>query len=128
LRRPLRLLATGLILLGTEVATGAVSLAFVRLWLGFQAVVSGSEFVIATPRYLIGVAILLGAVGVIAGMVWVEGARRQIVPDGSACPNCGTLTKRVRRRRRHRLLSRVLETSVTRRRCGRCGWSGLVAT
>jgi hypothetical protein len=128
LRRPLSLFATALLLLGTEVATGTVSLAFVRLWLGFQAVTSGGEFVISTPRYLIGGAILLAGVGVLVAILWVEAASQQILSDGSACPNCGTHTKRVRRRRRHKILSRIIETSVTRRRCERCGWNGLAAT
>jgi hypothetical protein len=92
-----------------------------------QAVSTGGEFVIAKPRYLIGCALLLAGVGVVAGVLWAEAARKRIVPDGSSCPNCGTQTKRVRRRKRHRILSRVLEASVTRRRCARCGWSGLAS-
>jgi len=60
-------------------------------------------------------------------MLWAERAQGEIRTEGSVCPNCGTQTKRVRRRKRHRILSRILETGVTRRSCERCGWSGLAA-
>ena len=52
---------------------------------------------------------------------------RIIEIGGSVCPVCGTESQRVRRRRRHRLLSMLLEARVTRRQCLKCGWRGLTA-
>ena len=114
-------------MLGAEVATGAVSLAAARLWTGLVALLRGQEAVISAPRYVSGVALLLAGVGLYAAMLWAERQRGTMVADGSRCPNCGSATKRVRRRKRHRLLSRMLETNVQRRRCERCGWSGLAS-
>ena len=127
MRRPLSLLATALLLLGTEVATGAVSMAAGRLWLGIKIVGTGGEFVVSTPRFLIGCVILLSGAAVFVGVLWAETARGKILLDGAACPNCGTRTKRVKRRKRHKVLSRMIETEVTRRHCERCGWSGLAS-
>ena len=127
MRRPLTVVAVALILFGTEVATGAVSVAAVRMWAGFVASLTGTEFVISGPRYVTGALFTLAG-GVLFGvMLWAERAQGEIRTEGSVCPNCGTQTKRVRRRKRHRILSRILETGVTRRSCERCGWSGLAA-
>ena len=123
MRRPLAVAAIGLILFGIEVATGAISVAAVRMWAGLVASLTGNEFVISRPRYVIGV--LLTLVGGV--MVWAKQAQGEIRIQGSACPNCGARTKRVRRRKRHRILSRILETGVTRQSCERCGWNGLSA-
>jgi hypothetical protein len=127
LRRPLTLIALALMMLGIEIATGAVSVAVVRLGGGLSAVLSGDEYVISMPRYVIGLAIVLTGAAVAVGVLWAEIERRTILTDGSGCPKCGTPTKRVKRRARHRILSRILETHVTRRRCERCGWNGLAA-
>jgi hypothetical protein len=127
LRRPLTFVAFSLILLGTEVATGAVSVASVRMWAGFGALLSGDDYLISGPRYLIGAAILLGGIVLLGALLWAETERRTIVTEGSTCPHCGTATKRVKRRKRHRILSRILEANVTRRQCERCGWNGLAA-
>jgi hypothetical protein len=121
------LAAFALILFGVEVATGAVSLGFVRLWTGFDAFLNGGEAVISTQRYLSGLALLSGGGGLLVAMLWAERAGGKITAAGSICPNCGTATKRVRRRKRHRILSRILEANVTRRHCEKCGWSGLAA-
>ena len=125
--RPLTFVACALLLLGIEVATGAVSLAALRLATGLGALLSGDEYVISAPRYLSGVAILLASAGLLAALAWAESERRAIHPEGESCPQCGTPTKRVRRRKRHRILSRILEANVTRRHCERCGWNGLAA-
>ena len=125
--RPLTFVALALLLLGLEVATGAVSLAVVRLGTGFSAVLSGDEYAISAARYLSGVAILLTGGGLLTALAWAESERRTIRSEASTCPNCGSATKRVRRRKRHRILSRILETNVTRHHCERCGWNGLAA-
>ena len=127
MRRPLTVAALGLMLLGLEVATQAVSVVAVRLWVGFTASFSGSQFVVSGPRYVTGVLLVVAGGVLLAVMFWAEQAQGEIRTEGSICPNCGTQTKRVRRRKRQRILSRVLETQVTRRSCERCGWSGLSA-
>lgn len=125
MRRPLTLVALGLILLGIEIATGAVSVAAVRLWVGLTATIAGDEYVIPGPRYLVGVVILLAGTALGVALLWAEAERRRIITEGSGCPKCGTPTKRVKRRARHRFLSRIIEANVTRRHCERCGWNGL---
>jgi hypothetical protein len=127
LRRPLTFAALALMLFGVEVATGAVSLGAVRLWTGFGAFLDGDEGVVSTARYVSGLAILLSGAILFFGMLWADRVSGRILTEGSVCPNCGTATKRVRRRKRHRILSRILETNVTRRHCERCGWNGLAA-
>ena len=127
MRRPLTLAALTLVVLGVEVATGAVSLAVIRLWAGFGALLTGDEAVISTPRYVAGLVLLASGTTLATAMIWAERAGGQIFPAGQVCPRCGTSTVRVRRRKRHRILSRILETNVTRRHCERCGWNGLAA-
>jgi hypothetical protein len=127
LTRPLTLGALTLLVLGIEVATGAVSLAAIRVGTGLGAVLFGHESAISPPRFLSGLLILAASCGLFGALQWVESERRSLRPEASVCPNCGTATKRVPRRTRHRILSRILETNVTRRRCDRCGWKGLAA-
>ena len=127
MRRPLTVAALGLMLLGLEVATQAVSVVAVRLWVGFTASFSGNQSVVSGPRYVTGVLLAVAGGVLLAVLFWADQAQGEIRTEGSICPNCGTQTKRVRRRKRHRILSRVLETQVTRRSCERCGWSGLSA-
>ena len=127
MRRPLTYVAVALILLGSEVAAGAVSTAGARLWAGLGAAFTGDDYMIPAIRSFAGTAILLGGVALLGTVLWAETHRRAIVAEGEHCPQCGTATKRVRRRKRHRVLSRILETNVTRRRCERCGWKGLTS-
>ena len=114
-------------LFGLEVATQAVSVVAVRLWVGFTASFAGTEFVVSGPRYFAGILLSVAGAVLFVAIFWANQAKGEIRTEGSVCPNCGTHTKRVRRRRRHRILSRFLETEVTRRSCTRCGWSGLSA-
>jgi len=44
---------------------------------------------------------------------------------GDGCPNCGNVTRRVKRREWQRLLSALLGERLMRRRCETCGWVGL---
>ena len=125
LRRPLTLLALGLFLFGLEVATGGPSLAVARLWTGGRALAAGDEFLVSVPRYVIGLALTLGGTALYGALLWADLASKHVTADGSVCPNCGTHTRRVRRRGWHRVLSRVIGASVTHRRCERCGWNGL---
>ena len=125
MRRPLTLAAFALMLFGLEVATGAVSVAAVRLLGGLTAVLGGDEFIVSGPRYVTGIGLAFAGTALYGAMLWADQARGEILSGGALCPNCGTDTKRVRRLRRHRILSQVLGTDVTRHRCARCGWNGL---
>jgi hypothetical protein len=122
--RPLTVIALALFLLGLEVATGVVSLAGARLWAGSRAVAGGDEFIVSPARYVSGVAMCAAAVAFYGGLLWVGWMQRQLA-GGDLCPNCGAQTRRVRRRAWQRALFRTLDAEVTRRHCGRCGWSGL---
>ena len=126
MRRPLAAIAAGLLLLGVQLATGAVSLAVARLGAGAVALGAGEEFLVSAPRFLGGVVLILGGLatgGALLAAELLEG--RYPVAQGDLCPNCGTHTQRVRRRAWHRILARASGARVTRRRCERCGWTGL---
>lgn len=127
MKRPLAAAAIALMLFGVEIATGTLSLAAERLWLGLDAAVFGKEFIVPVGRVLGGTAALLAGLGLAALVLYAEAERDRILLDGAVCPKCGTHTKRVKRRIRHRILSKILEMDVTRRRCERCGWRGLAA-
>ena len=112
-------------LLGVEVATGAVSLGAARLWVGLTALFAGDGFVVSRARYVSGMWILLVGAAMLGTVLYAESARVAIEAGAGVCPRCGTETQRVRRRRRHRVLSLLLEANVTRRQCPKCGWRGL---
>ena len=78
MRRPLTVAAITLIVLGIEVATGAFSVAAVRLWVGLVAFLTGNEFVVSGPRYLTGVLLALAG-GV---MLWADPAQGEIRTQG----------------------------------------------
>ena len=125
LRRPLTLIALGLTLLGLEVATGVVSLTLARLGAGLGAVLSGDEFLVSTPRYLTGLALMLVGIALYGGLLWADRLERDVAVAGEICPKCGNDTRRVRRHSWHRALAKLFDVQVTRRYCERCGWSGL---
>lgn len=127
MKRPLAVAAIALMLFGVEIATGTLSLAAERLWLGLNAAFFGEQFVVPVSRVLAGTAALLVGLGLAALVLYAEAKGDRILLDGAICPKCGTQTKRVKRRVRHRILSKILEMDVTRRRCERCGWRGLAA-
>jgi predicted RNA-binding Zn-ribbon protein involved in translation (DUF1610 family) len=125
LRRSLAFISVALILVGLELATQVVSLIFDRLRAGVGAVLAGAEFQISALRFEAGVFTLL--VGLTLGVVllWSARARVGVRAVGHLCPNCGSHTRRVKRRKRHRLLSVVMGESIARRACQTCGWVGL---
>lgn len=127
LTRPLAAVGISLLLLGIEVATGAVSIAAVRLWGGVGALLAGDEFVISAARTVIGGWLVLGGAALVGIVIYAELARARILDVGEVCPRCGNATRRVRRHRLHRLLFHLLEVQVIRRACAKCGWKGLTA-
>ena len=100
-------------------------MASVRLWAGLFAPLTGSEFVISGPRYVIGALLALTGGVPLGVMGWAERSRRRVLIAQVACPNCGMRTKRMRRLIRHRIMARILAARITRRNCERCGWNGL---
>jgi predicted RNA-binding Zn-ribbon protein involved in translation (DUF1610 family) len=125
LRRSLALISLALILVGLELATQVVSLIFDRFRAGVGAILAGAEFQISALRFESGVLILV--VGLVLGLVllWSARARGDVRAVGHLCPNCGSHTRRVKRRKRHRLLGVLMGESLARRECDTCGWVGL---
>ena len=125
MRRILSVLSFGLILLGLELSTKAISLAVARLSAGFTAVASGLEFHVSTLRFAGGVAAL--AAGLIAAglVVWLAGAESRVTTGGDSCPACRGDTRRVKRRLSDKVLAAFMGQRLTRRRCETCTWSGL---
>jgi hypothetical protein len=44
---------------------------------------------------------------------------------GDVCPKCGAETHRVPRNARDRMMAKLVDERVKRRRCLRCSWNGL---
>lgn len=128
LRRILGVSALVLALLGVELAAGGVSTVLERLVRGMGAVMRGEESLFPGYRLVAGWALLAGALAMVGALAWAGRAARAVRSDGSSCPRCGADTRRIKRRRRHRLLAHLLERGLTRRSCDRCGWKGLAAS
>ena len=127
MRRPLTFAALALLLFGVEVATGAVSVAAIRVWTGFSVFLRGDELLVSGPRFVTGLVIALAGATLLGVVAWVEMVQSGVRFRRATCPRCGTATQRVRRLRRDRILAQIFEMNVTRRHCDRCGWSGLKA-
>lgn len=125
MRRRLVLASLGLALAGLELSTRAVSLAVARLGAGAQAVLAGVPFQVGAGRFLLGVVLLLGGLVLGALTLWSSQVWRGVTGVGRRCPECGERTRRLRRRRLHRVVSALIGERLTRRSCERCGWSGL---
>ena len=125
MRRTLSVLSFGLILLGLELSTKAISLAVARLSAGFTAIASGLEFHVSTLRFAGGVAALALGLGVVGLLLWLTRAESRVTAVGDSCPACAGDTQRLKRRLSHRVLAALMGHRLTRRRCDACGWSGL---
>lgn len=125
IRRRLVLASLGLTLLGLELSTRAVSLALSRLGAGFQALFAGVPFQVGGGRFVLGFVLLVGGVALGGMTLWSSQVWRGVTGVGRRCPECGERTRRLRRRRLHRMVSRLTGERLTRRSCERCGWSGL---
>lgn len=125
IRRALAFLSLFLLVTGLEMSTEGISLVLARLRLGLSAILTGSEFHISAMRFSVGFASMLVGVVLLVLLFWSELRRQEVATVGSACPQCGNPTRRVKRREWQRLLSALLGERLTRRRCETCGWSGL---
>ena len=125
MRRSLAFISLALVLMGLELSTEAISLTLGRLKAGASAVLAGAEFHIPAIRYEVGVFSLVLGVVLAAVLFWSNRARGEIQAVGHLCPSCGSPTRRVKRRKRHKLLSAIMGESLSRRKCETCGWVGL---
>lgn len=125
MRSVLVFVSAGLMVLGLELSTEAVSLTMARLQAGFAALSAGVEFHVSAGRFGLGMsAMVIGAV--LLTLLWWSARKRATVGFvGPACPQCGGTTRRIKRHGLHRLLSLLLGERLTRRKCDTCGWMGL---
>lgn len=128
MRRRLVLASLGLTLAGLELSTQAVSLVASRIGAGVEAILAGVPFHVGATRFVLGVVLLAGGV-VLGGLaVWSAQLWRGVATVGRRCPQCGERTRRTKRRRWQRAVSRLTGAPITRRSCARCGWQGLSLT
>lgn len=125
IRRALAFLSVFLLVTGLEMSTEGISLVLARLRLGLTALGTGSEFHISGARFSVGVASMFLGILLLVLLLWSGFRRQEVATVGSACPQCGNPTRRVKRKEWQRLLSALLGERLTRRRCETCGWSGL---
>ena len=125
MRGVLVFVSAGLMVLGLELATEAVSLTLARLQAGFAALGAGVEFHVSAGRFGLGIsAMIVGAVLLV--LLWWSARQRVAAGSvGQGCPQCGGTTRRIKRHGLHRLLSLLLGERLTRRKCDTCGWLGL---
>lgn len=125
MRRGLSFASLALLLAGLELATESVSLTLARLRTGITALVAGSDFHVGGQRFVIGLAAVAIGLAIWTVLFWSSHTRLKVDSVGSACPQCGERTRRVKRLGRQKILSMVLGERIVRRRCERCGWVGL---
>ena len=125
MRRGLATVSLILVMLGVELSTQALSLMLDRFSSGFQAIVSGVDFHIAPVRFGSGILVLGLGVALWMIVIWSGQVKDAVSSMGTVCPDCGSPTRRVKRRWWHRLLSFVLGHGLTKRKCEICGWNGL---
>ena len=125
MRRGLAFTSIFLLVAGLELSTEAVSLVLARLQTGIGAILAGAEFHVSSFRFGVGLAALALGVTILALLAWSSSRRTEVATAGTACPQCGNRTRRVKRREWQRLLSALLGEQLSRRQCETCGWSGL---
>lgn len=127
IRRGLAFASLFLLLAGLELATEAITLVLTRLRTGMSALLTGAEFHVSGLRFTVGVIGIALGLAIWVLLMWSARRRHDVAVSGSACPQCGNRTRRVKRKEWQRVLSLVLGERLTRRRCETCGWTGLSA-
>ena len=120
MKRVASLLSIGFVVLGLELSARAVSLTFMRLSSGFQAILGGVELFVSPVRFLIGVGVLLVGLALALLLGWVRIAEGRVQAVGGVCPECREDTERLKRRAVQRLLTTFTRQQLTRRR-----WRGV---
>lgn len=124
MNRGVLLVSLLLLVAGLELTAGVVSGSVAELRSGLNAVARFPETGEFPFRFAGGFLLLVAGLAGTALAGWTS-LRKRRLPQGRACPRCGNGTQRVRRRLRHRLLTRFLGVKVVRRQCTDCGWVGL---
>jgi len=124
-RRLLAFVSLILILLGLELSTQTLSLTVSRMSAGIEAALAGVEFYVPTARFVVGLVFVGAGLVLWAMLVWARRTRASVGSVGSACPNCGSQTRRIKRKRWQRFVSTLGGQRIARRKCETCGWIGL---
>lgn len=125
IRRGLAFASLFLLLAGLELSTEGISLVMARLRTGLGSILSGTEFHVSGLRFSVGFIALVLGMAIWILLIWSAQHRGDVASVGTACPQCGNHTRRVKRTELQRVLSFVMGERLTRRRCEQCGWSGL---
>jgi hypothetical protein len=126
-KRVLEVVAIALLVVGIEMATGAISYGLDRVAEVFGQLVTGAEPGVPATRFFAGLGLVALGVGAVSVDVWAR-AHSGPLGRGRVCPHCGGKMDRVRRKRSHRLLGWILGETLTHRVCPRCGWHGLTGS
>lgn len=124
MRRILEVLSISLLLAGLELSVEALSITSSRIRESFSSAFGVGDAVPVPWTFWVGMVMVVAAISLGVTTLWARIGERRIQPD-EGCAKCGANTVRVRREARHRLLGRLLGKTLTARRCGECGWSGL---
>jgi hypothetical protein len=125
LRRIPEILSLGLFLLGLELATGTLSLTVTRLRAALLNPTGSAASGEVEWRSVVGVGLIVLAVA-LAGLMVVVRYRQRGIGDQVTCPRCGVRTNRVRRTAGDRVFGLLMGRRLSARRCGDCGWAGLI--
>jgi hypothetical protein len=124
MKRVLEVVAITLLVVGTELATGAVSFGIEQVLRVYHQVVSGTEPEVSLLRFFVGVGMVTFGAFLVAVDLWAR-AYSGYVGRGKFCPHCNLKTDRVKRRTRHKVLGLIVGEMVVHRKCKKCGWHGL---
>ncbi len=124
MRRILEVLSLSLLLAGLELSVGTLSLTSSRISDSFSSAFGVGDAAPVPWTFWVGMVMAVAAISIGAATLWARMGEKRIQAV-EQCAKCGANTARVRRRTRHRILGWLLGKTVTARRCGECGWSGL---
>jgi hypothetical protein len=127
LKRVLEVIAILLLVVGIELATGAVSYGLNQVLKVYFQLVAGTEPDVSLTRFFVGGGMVILGSGFLVLDLWAR-AYSGFLGRGKECPHCGVNAERVKRRLRHKILGWVLNERFTHRKCKRCGWRGLTGS
>ena len=127
MKRALEVLAITLLVVGIELATGAVSYGLNQVLKVYFQLVAGTEPDVSLTRFFVGGGMVVLGSGFLLLDLWAR-AYSGFLGRGKECPHCGVRAERVKRRLRHKILGWVLSERFTHRKCKKCGWHGLTGS